>query len=134
MPDGERVRYRPLTLADLSTRLTGAVDEPTRQLWLQEFLEEYRWEAHESKAALISERPGPCGDRRYDAFLGALAEHLAYHDKLPMPRWAQEPDRFLESWWFPVTLPSVRADAIVHSPAAFRRRGIFIGHGALGRA
>ena len=122
-----------MTLAALSRVLRDAA-EATRQLWVQEFLEEYRWEPREARAALIAERPVPCGDARYDALLGALAEHVAFHDGLPVPSWAQQPDRFLKRWWFPVDLPSVKADAIVHSPAAFRRRGIFIGEHALDRA
>ena len=126
--------YKPMTLVELSIALTRADDEASKQRWLQEFLEEYRWEPHEVKAALIAGCPPLTGDARYDAFLAALAEHLAYHDELPMPGWPQEPGRFLERWRFPVTLPTVRAEAIVRSPAAFRRRGIFIGQGSLDRA
>lgn len=66
--------------------------------------------------------------------MAALAEHLAFHDELEVPDWAYEDDRFLEQWWFPVELLSVRAEALVHSPGAFRIRGIFIGLGALDRA
>jgi hypothetical protein len=29
-------------------------------------------------------------------------------------------------FWFPFNTPSARADALVHAPAAFRRRGIFV--------
>ena len=126
--------YKAMTLADLSAALCAPADEATRQRLLQEFLEEYRWGPAACRAELIAVRPCPTGDPRYDAYLGALDEHLAYHECLPMPSWAEEPDRFLDMWWFPVSLPSVRVDAIVHSPAAFRRRGIFIGQGALDRA
>ena len=69
----------------------------------------------------------------YDALMAALAEDLAYHDGIDTPEWACDADRFLERWWFPVDLLSVRTDALVHSPAAFRIRGIFIGTGALDR-
>ena len=56
----------------------------------------------------------------------ALAEHFAIHYQLPIPRWVNEPERFLEQWWFPTQFKSLHAQAIVESPAAFRRRGIFV--------
>ena len=99
-----------------------------------EFVEEYRWEARDDRAVLFAERPKPTSDARYDALLAALAEHVAFHDDLDVPDWAYDDDRFLDQWWFPVDMPAVRADALVHSPGAFRIRGIFIGSGALDRA
>lgn len=81
----------------------------------------------------IRERPKPIGDRRADAFLGALAEHVAAAEGIERPLWATEPDRFLERFWFVSGLPGFRAIAIAQSPAAFRRRGIFIARGALSR-
>ncbi len=49
-------------------------------------------------------------------------------------RWClSESKRFLERWWFPTDLPSVRATALVQSPAAFRRRGVFITEADLSR-
>jgi hypothetical protein len=41
--------------------------------------------------------------------------------------------RFLDRFWFPSAVPGFRALAIAESPAAFRRRGIFIARGALER-
>lgn len=126
--------YRAMTAAGLGSALAGEPSEATRRRLVLEFLEEYRWEPVDKRGQLLSQRPAPTGDRHYDALLAALGEHLAYHDELPVPDWVHEPDRYLEQWWFPVDLPSVRADALVHSPAAFRIRGIFIGSGALERA
>ena len=124
-------RYQPMTLRDLAREIAAKSDEQIRHRLVREFVEEYSWEPAEIKCGLLNEQPSSTNDIRYDAFLAALAEHLAYHDGLAVPRWTQEGNRFLEQWWFPVTLPSVRTDALVHSPAAFRRRGIFIGTGAL---
>ncbi len=122
-----------MTVDDLARSLAAADSERARRRLVLEFVEEYRFEPAEHKQALLAERPGTTGDACYDAFLGALAEHLAYHDGLPVPEWTYDPERFLDTWWFPVDLPSVRADAIVHSPCAFRIRGVFIGTGALDR-
>jgi hypothetical protein len=81
----------------------------------------------------ISDRPRRTGDQRADAYLGALAEHLAAEHGLGRPPWAIEPERFLERFWFPSDVRGFRATAIAQSPAAFRRRGIFIARGALQR-
>ncbi len=81
----------------------------------------------------IATRPAPTGDPRADAYLGALAEHLAVVNGLDRPGWTTEPERFLERFWFPHLLPAFRPLAIAQSPAAFRRRGIFIAAGALDR-
>lgn len=130
----ESPRYEPMTLKDLGDRLAFENSEAGRRRLVLEFVEEYRWEPREHRASLLKARPGTTGDQRYDALLAALAEHMAYHDDLAVPDWAYDDDRFLEQWWFPVDLPAVRAEALVHSPAAFRIRGIFIGSGALDRA
>jgi hypothetical protein len=41
-------------------------------------------------------------------------------------RWEPVDERFrlLEIFWFPFNTRAARADAIVHAPAAFRRRGL----------
>lgn len=83
--------------------------------------------------AAISERPRPTGDLRQDAYLGGLAEHLAAAHGVACPAWALGADRFLDRFWFPSPVPGFRALAIAESPAAFRRRGIFIACGSLER-
>lgn len=123
-----------MTIQDLGRRLASTDSESGRRRLVLEFVEEYRWEPREHRAVLRAERPEPTGDERYDALLAALAEHLAYHDELPVPDWAYDDDRFLRRWWFPIDLPAVRTDALVHPPGAFRIRDIFIGSGALDRA
>lgn len=126
--------YRAMTLADLADRLISVPADSGRRRLILEFVEEYRWEPIAQRSSLLEQRPALTGDPRYDAFLAALAEHLAYHDQLHAPEWVQDRDRYLEEWWFPIDLPAVRADALVHSPGAFRIRGIFLGSGALARA
>jgi hypothetical protein len=34
--------------------------------------------------------------------------------------------RELRRFWFPFDTPGARAQALVHAPAAFRRRGVFV--------
>ena len=40
------------------------------------------------------------------------------------PEWSAS--RGLSRFWFPFNTPGARAQALVHAPAAFRRRGVFV--------
>lgn len=80
----------------------------------------------------IVDEPGPAGPRT-DAYLGALAEHVAGVHGLVVPEWALAPGRFLDHFWWPSRTVGLHARALVESPAAFRRRGIFIGRSTLRR-
>jgi hypothetical protein len=57
-------------------------------------------------------------------FLAALGEHLAARDGLAAPAWAER--RTLRQLWFPFNTRAARVDALVHAPAAFRRRGVYV--------
>lgn len=105
-------------------RLLVRADESLRWRLLAEFLEEYRWEPVDQRLALLADEPGSTGDQRWDVFLAALAEHLAARDERRAPAWAEE--RSLRQFWFPFNTRAARVDAIVHAPAAFRRRGVFV--------
>ena len=104
------------------------------QVAVREFLDEFALlPRSDLQARALSARPGPTGDHGQNAYLGALAEHLAAihcHDR---PGWAIDPSRFLDRFWFPSETPGFRALAIAQSPAAFRRRGIFIAQSSLDR-
>jgi hypothetical protein len=76
------------------------------------------------RATLLAAEPAGTGDERWDVFLAALAEHLAARDGHGAPEWAY--GRCLRTFWFPFNTPAARVDAVVHAPASFRRRGIFI--------
>jgi hypothetical protein len=122
-----------MTVDDLARFLAGS-DEDDRWLLLAEFLTEYGFEDRETRPRLLAERPGPTGSAQWDALLGALAEHLAFHDDADIPRWVEEPDRFLDVFWFPTNTPAARADARVHAPASFLRRGVMVERRSLARA
>jgi hypothetical protein len=81
----------------------------------------------------LSEEPPATGDARHDAYLAALGEHFASRFEIERPPWVTRPERFLDRMWFKSDVPGFRAIAIAQSPAAFRRRGIFITAGALER-
>lgn len=119
------------TLALVSERVRGGEE---LRFAAREFLDEFDLlPRDELRARALRARPQPSGDARADAYLGALAEHLAATRGLERPEWAVERERFLDRFWFVSEVRGFRALAIVQSPAAFRRRGIFIAEGALQR-
>ncbi len=87
----------------------------------------------EQRNRALAEAPPPTGDPRHDAYLAALAEHFAARFGLERPGWTTSPNRFLDRFYFKSDVPGFRAIAIAQSPAAFRRRGIFISAGSLER-
>jgi hypothetical protein len=116
-------RYEPLSLERLGDLLAHS-DESRRWRLIAEFLEEHRWEAPDSRARLFEAEPAATGDEHWDVFLAALAEHLAAQDGHSAPSWAEA--RTLRKFWFPFNTRAARVDAVVHAPAAFRRRGVFV--------
>lgn len=121
--------YRAMTLAALAGHLGTADDDAHRWRLIAEFLEEHRHEASGQRVALLADEPPSTGDERWDVFLAALAEHLAFRDGRGAPTWAAQ--RRLDAFWFPFNTPAARVDAFVHAPASFRRRGIFVAPGEL---
>lgn len=123
--------YHAASLADLASWMVGG-DEQHRWRLVAEFLEEYRHEPPIARLALLECEPPKTGDEHWDVFLGALAEHLAAREDRATAPWAQQ--RTLRTFWFPFNTRAARADALVNSPAAFRRRGVFIAPEELGVA
>ncbi len=119
------------TLAGVARRAGAAEDF---HHVVREFLDEFTLRGDDqSRAEAIAERPADTGERRHDAYLGALAEHLAAVHHLSRPRWSVAPDRFLDRFWFVSEVPGFRAVSIAQAPAAFRRRGVFIPERSLHR-
>lgn len=119
------------SLAHVATRL---LDGENLRFAVREFLDEFELlPRKELMQRAIDARPAPTGSAPADAYLGALGEHLAVTRDLDRPSWVTEPDRFLDRFWFLSAVPGFPPLAIVQSPAAFRRRGIFITEGALQR-
>jgi hypothetical protein len=101
---------------------------------VREFLDEFALRGDErSRADAIVEKPLPAGEPRQDAYLGALAEHLAVRHGLERPAWSVEADRFLSRFWFVSEVPGFRAISIAQTPAAFRRRNVFVPERSLHR-
>ena len=118
------VGYQPMTLADLARHVAAEAEFDSRWRLVVEFLKEYHQEPAETRLRLLEDTPGPSGDERWDVLFAGLAEHLAMRDRRPAPGWSAI--RGLRRFWFPFDAPGARAQALVHAPAAFRRRGVFV--------
>jgi len=66
------------------------------------------------------------GDRRYDAFIAAAAEHYLAVEDLPAPSWTSQPERFARPIWFVAGIPGYEADAYRTAPISFVRHGVLV--------
>jgi hypothetical protein len=121
---------RPEKIAEIARRVAGREDrfDPA----VREFLDSWQGMSQQSRAQALTEEPLRLGDVE-DAYLGALAEHLASEEGLSAPAWTESPRRFLHDPFFAGGLEALKALLIVESPSAFRRRLIFISADGLSR-
>jgi hypothetical protein len=118
------VSYQPMSLAELARLIAAEPGFDTRWRFVVEFLKEYHQEPAGTRQRLLADAPGPAGDERWDVLFAGLAEHLAMRDGNGAPEWSES--RGLRRFWFPFDTPGARAQALVHAPAALRRRGVFV--------
>jgi hypothetical protein len=118
------------TLAGVAERVRAGED---LRFAVRELLDEFALRGRDDlRLRAIADEPVRV-DPHVDAYLGALAEHLARLHRLEIPAWALQPERELDHMWFPGVAHGFRPTALRESPVAFRRRGIFIARGALSR-
>jgi len=121
---------RPGSIAEISERAraqTQAFDAAVR-----EFLDSWQSMTAGNRVKALATKPEAVG-KIQDAYLAALAEHLALSSGIVAPAWTEEPDRFLTEPFFAGGLESLKAILLVESPLAFRRRLIFISADGLTR-
>ena len=121
---------RPATLQDVAARTLAG--EPFDFL-LRESLDDFYGADVEARATAIRIAPASVG-AIHDAYLAAVAEHLALRFGSAVPSWTDDPDRFLAEPFFAGGLETLKAVLLVESPLAFRRRQIFVSANALSRA
>jgi hypothetical protein len=120
---------RPTTLNEVAVRTSDG--EPFDPL-LREFLDTFYVADLSAMAVAIAVAPREITPI-HDAYLAAVAEHLARKYELAIPPWVESPQRFLEKPFFAGGLESLKAILLVESPIAFRRRQIFVSANALSR-
>jgi hypothetical protein len=118
------------TVAGVAERVQSGED---LRFAVRELLDEFALRGRDDLRVHALEEEPAAVDPHVDAYLGALAEHLARTCGLPIPKWALSEQRMLDHMWFPGVPRGFRPTALRESPAAFRRRGIFIARGALTR-
>jgi hypothetical protein len=120
---------RPATLAEVAARVLAGQQgfDPA----LREFLDEFYSHPTRRQASLQLE-PDLVDDVK-DAYLAAVGEHLASSYGLETPAWVDAHGRPLKRAFFAGGLESLKAILTVESPAAFRRRMLFVGKDALDR-
>jgi hypothetical protein len=120
---------RPASLSEVAARaMQGEAFDPL----VSEFLDEFYLGTTDTRVQSIARVPDRLSPVK-DAYLAAVAEHLALRFKLPVPGWVDDPDRFLKRPFFAGGLESLKATLLVESPLAFRRRQIFVSANALSR-
>jgi hypothetical protein len=132
----------PTSHTDAARRRPGSLSEAAAwgrafggmEAFLREFLDSFYLEPDaDRRAAMLAGEPPLSGNPREEAYLAAMAEHLASRHDLPVPDWTGAKARFLKRPFFPAGLESLKATFLVESPTAFRRRMIFVGSDPLYR-
>lgn len=105
---------------------------------LADFLDHVNWLTQQPAAAVrvaasLRTEPPLTGDAVQDAYLAAVAVHLAHRLGGRAPAWTEQPTRWLEHPWFALPDAWARATLLRDSPAAFRERNIFTTEDALHR-
>jgi hypothetical protein len=98
---------------------------------LREFLDSFYANA-DARQRAIEERPDSI-DAVHDAYVAAVAEHLARVYGLPIPEWSETHGNGLREPFFAGGLQSLKGVLVAESPTAFRRRLLFVSKDALSR-
>ena len=121
---------RPRTLREVAERVQQG--ERAFDPALREFLD-YFYANPESHAQAIAEPPALLDNDVRDAYLAAVAEHLARSYDMDVPAWSETRGLTLQRPFFAGGLESLKAVLTVESPTAFRRRMLFVSKDALSR-
>ena len=113
------------TFQEYSDFINEARDDHERYRMLMHNLPRFFHGAtREFQAQALLQRPSLSGQRRWDALLAALAEHLAMIHDQPIPEWCHEKERFLDIPWVVFNrYKGMRTLALTRCPAAFLRHG-----------
>ena len=103
---------------------------------IRDFLDEFYADPRQER---LMDEPPPRGEvlsdnGLADAYVAAIAEHLARQFGFSPPPWAGSVSRRLKHPWFAMSLHGARALLLIESPPAFRERNIFVSADALSRA
>jgi hypothetical protein len=120
---------KPATLQEVVRRVRA--DEQQFDPSLREFLDSF-YANPDSRQQAFDERPDSI-DAVHDAYVAAVAEHLARVYGLPIPEWSEIHGNGLREPFFAGGLQSLKGVLVAESPTAFRRRLLFVSKDALSR-
>jgi len=120
---------RPQTLCEVARRVNRG--EQQFDTAVLEFLDSF-YGNPELRLSAIEVRPELI-DALRDAYLAAVAEHLAKSYRLPVPEWTETQGNDLHKPFFAGGLETLKGILVAESPTAFRRRLLFVGKDALSR-
>jgi transcriptional regulator with XRE-family HTH domain len=124
-----RMRRGAAALAELSPTITEDLacdDEQSAIRLLFGFADDFRGSSRPGRIALIAAEPALTGAVRFDAALAATAEFFAAESGIDVPSWVEQPDRFVEPWWFIASREAFHAYTLANTPAVFARHGVFV--------
>jgi len=117
---GRQIKTPP-SLIEAVERVQAGEEE---RLAVAEFLDEFHTALPKAQA-MIDAEPLIVRRQPFDAFIGAVGEHLARRWGLQIPAWVEDERRFLHAPFFPDNLQLMKPILLRDSPIAFRRRLIF---------
>ena len=124
-----RVRRGASSLAELAQTIAGDLEQDQERDALRllfGFADDFRGSSRAGQVALLRGEPPPTGDARFDAALAGVAELFAIEGALVAPAWANDPERFVEPWWFVASRPEFHAYTLANTPAVLARHGVFM--------
>ncbi len=99
---------------------------------ISNYLDEFRNATNKERIAAISSKPTG-GIMEKGAYLAAVVEQLCLDYNIKIPDWVNKKEYFLKEPDFYSKFENVKAILIQQSPAAFRRRNIFVSNNVLSR-
>jgi len=120
---------KPNSLAEVVRRVKAG--EQKFDPSLREFLDSFYANA-DARQRAIEQQPD-CIDAVHDAYVAAVAEHLARVYGLSIPEWSETHGNGLHEPFFAGGLQSLKGVLTAESPTAFRRRLLFVSKDALSR-
>lgn len=79
-----------------------------------------------TRLALCLTPPPRTGDDGVDAFLAAVVEFRLRKDRLPVPEWTSQPERYCDPPWDVAGIHSLADEVRRSTPAPFKRHGVLI--------
>ena len=122
---------RPDTLVEVARAAT--IDADAFQSALAGFLDDFYMNV-DRRQAMIDVEPPFTSVGIYDAYLGAVGEHLARRWRLDIPAWTRSEKRQLHQPRFLTKIEAFKPLLLAQSPLAFRKRMIFVEAEPLKRA